>query len=68
MKLLHPAIEPNHVELVWAVRKVTTTQAKYISLFYGQDTLKTLRGAEQLSVRARAQEKLIAEYRLTFDA
>lgn len=67
MKLLHPAVEPNHVELVWAVRKVTATQAKYISLFYGQDTLRTLRGAEQLSVRARAQEKLIAEYRLTLE-
>ncbi|MGI9627183.1 MAG: HNH endonuclease [Longimicrobiales bacterium] len=29
--------EPNHVQLVWAVRKVTPTQAKYIRLFFGED-------------------------------
>ena len=44
MRLLHPATEPNHVELVWAVRKVTPVQAKYIGMFYGDAALKTLRG------------------------
>lgn len=36
--------EPNHVELVWAVRKVTPIQAKYIAMFYGEDVLEALRG------------------------
>ena len=44
MRLLHPATEPNHVELVWAVRKITPVQAKYIGMFYGDVALKTLRG------------------------
>lgn len=35
--------EPNHVELVWAVRKVTPIQAKYIAKFYGEDVLEALR-------------------------
>ena len=35
--------EPNHVELVWAVRKVTPIQAKYIAMFYGEDVLEALR-------------------------
>jgi len=37
----HPA-EPNYVELVWAVRRVTDVQAKYIAMFYGADTLRAL--------------------------
>lgn len=36
--------EPNHVELVWAVRRVTPIQAKYITLFYGRDVVSALRG------------------------
>jgi 5-methylcytosine-specific restriction endonuclease McrA len=44
MKPLNAATEPNHVELVWAVRKVTPIQTKYISMFYGRDALKALRG------------------------
>jgi 5-methylcytosine-specific restriction endonuclease McrA len=44
MKPLKPATEPNHVELVWAVRKVTPTQAKYIAMFYGREALKALQG------------------------
>jgi 5-methylcytosine-specific restriction endonuclease McrA len=47
MRLHHAAGEPNHVELVWAVRKVTPIQAKYISMFYGTETLKVLRGDGQ---------------------
>lgn len=39
-------IEPNHVELVWAVRRVTDVQAKYISMFYGRDVLRALRRHE----------------------
>ncbi len=44
MKPLRAATEPNHVELVWAVRTVTPIQAKYIGMFYGSDVLKALRG------------------------
>lgn len=36
--------EPNHVELVWAVRKVTPIQAKYIAMFYGEEVLDALTG------------------------
>ncbi|MCE2423298.1 MAG: HNH endonuclease [Gemmatimonadetes bacterium] len=35
--------EPNHVELVWAVRRVTPVQAKYVRLFYGEDVLAALK-------------------------
>jgi 5-methylcytosine-specific restriction endonuclease McrA len=34
--------EPNYVELVWAVRKVTPTQAKYIGMFYGEEVVRAL--------------------------
>jgi 5-methylcytosine-specific restriction endonuclease McrA len=37
-----PPTEPNHVELVWAVRRVTEVQAKYIAMFYGEDVLRAL--------------------------
>jgi 5-methylcytosine-specific restriction endonuclease McrA len=42
---MHPRCtpgEPNHVELVWAVRRVTPQQAHYIRLFYGEDVLRAL--------------------------
>jgi 5-methylcytosine-specific restriction endonuclease McrA len=35
--------EPNHVHLVWAVRRVTPVQAKYVEMFYGEDALSMLR-------------------------
>lgn len=54
MKPLRPAREPNHVELVWAVRKVTPIQAKYIAMFYGQDVLKAL-GGDGYALTARAE-------------
>ncbi|MEX0893662.1 MAG: HNH endonuclease [Gemmatimonadota bacterium] len=38
----HAPAEPNHVELVWAVRRVTPVQAKYIRMFYGEDVLRAL--------------------------
>jgi 5-methylcytosine-specific restriction endonuclease McrA len=34
--------EPNHVHLVWAVRRVTPVQAKYISMFYGEEAIDLL--------------------------
>jgi len=42
MKLRTVPSEPNHVELVWAVRRITPVQAKYISMFYGDDVLRAL--------------------------
>jgi len=36
--------EPNHVELIWAVRRVTPIQARYIGMFYGEDVLQALSG------------------------
>lgn len=35
--------EPNYVHLVWAVRRVTATQAKYIRMFYGEEALEAVR-------------------------
>jgi hypothetical protein len=46
MKPRHTAAEPNQVELVWAVRKVTPIQAKYIAMFYGNAALKALGGED----------------------
>jgi 5-methylcytosine-specific restriction endonuclease McrA len=37
--------EPNYVHLVWAVRRVTETQARWIAMFYGQDALALIEGA-----------------------
>jgi hypothetical protein len=34
--------EPDYVQLVWAVRRITPVQAKYIRMFYGQDVLTAL--------------------------
>ncbi|MGD8320511.1 MAG: HNH endonuclease [Gemmatimonadota bacterium] len=42
MALLSVPREPNYVHLVWAVRRVTPTQAKYVKMFYGQDALDAL--------------------------
>jgi 5-methylcytosine-specific restriction endonuclease McrA len=38
----HVPYEPNYVELVWAVRRVTAVQAKYVAMFYGEDVLAAL--------------------------
>jgi 5-methylcytosine-specific restriction endonuclease McrA len=43
MHPLRPPREPNYVELVWAVRRVTDVQAKYIAMFYGEEVLAALR-------------------------
>lgn len=42
MHPMHPPLEPNYVELVWAVRRITPAQAKYIAMFYGDDVLRAL--------------------------
>ena len=47
---LHPmrqAGEPNYVQLVWAVRRVTDVQAKYIAMFYGDEVLRALKRHER---------------------
>ena len=44
MTLLAAPGEPNYVHLVWAVRRVTPIQAKWIGMFYGRDTVEVLRG------------------------
>lgn len=41
--------EPNHVHLVWAVRRVTPIQAKYIGMFYGEETVAFLVSKGELS-------------------
>lgn len=43
MRLRTEPTEPNYVHLVWVVRRVTSTQAKYIRLFYGEDALEAVR-------------------------
>ncbi len=50
MRLLSQPGEPNHVHLVWAVRKLTPTQAKYIGTFYGEDTVAFLRSSPGLAL------------------
>lgn len=43
---MHPLtapVEPHFVHLGWAVRRLTPTQAKYIEMFYGRDTVEELR-------------------------
>lgn len=47
MKLRTEPREPNHVHLVWAVRRVTDQQARWIERFYGADALEMLAGARQ---------------------
>lgn len=42
MRLLAVPREPNHVHLVWAVRKLTPIQAKYIRMFYGKEAVAAL--------------------------
>jgi 5-methylcytosine-specific restriction endonuclease McrA len=48
--LTHPH-EPHFVHLAWAVRRLTTTQAKYIRLFYGTEALRALGGVEAVAGR-----------------
>ena len=50
MHLLTDPAEPNHVQLVWAVRRLTPIQSKYIGMFYGDDTVSVLEASEELAV------------------
>ena len=49
MHPLHTPVEPNYVELVWAVRRITQVQAKYIRMFYGEDVLRALQARQDPS-------------------
>ncbi len=47
---MHPLtipVEPHFVHLSWAVRRLTPTQARYIRLFYGEQTLHQLEDLER---------------------
>lgn len=43
MHPMHAPVEPHFVHLAWAVRRLTPAQAKYIRLFYGEETLTEVR-------------------------
>jgi 5-methylcytosine-specific restriction endonuclease McrA len=47
MHTQHLPVEPNYVELVWAVRRITPVQAKYIRMFYGEDVLRALQSKHE---------------------
>jgi 5-methylcytosine-specific restriction endonuclease McrA len=49
LRLLGQPGEPNHVHLVWAVRRLTPIQAKYIGMFYGEDTVSFLETNPELA-------------------
>lgn len=42
LHLSRQPVEPNYVQLVWAVRRITPIQAKYIRMFYGEEVLRAL--------------------------
>ena len=46
MHPIHAPVEPHFVHLSWAVRRLTPTQARYIKLFYGDETLHRLEDLE----------------------
>jgi 5-methylcytosine-specific restriction endonuclease McrA len=54
LELRAQPVEPNHVHLVWVVRRVTHLQAKYIRTFYGKSALDdlALRRLDQSSSQA----------------
>lgn len=43
------------MELVWAVRRVTDIQAKYIAMFYGEDVLAVLQRQEAAPAAVAAE-------------
>ena len=45
MTLLAQPREPDYVSLVWVVRRVTETQARYVKMFYGEEALAALTGS-----------------------
>jgi 5-methylcytosine-specific restriction endonuclease McrA len=44
MHLAHPPVVPHFVHLAWSVRRLTSTQAKYVRLFYGEAALRAIGG------------------------
>lgn len=46
MPLLSDPVEPNHVHLVWGVRRVSSQQARWIEMFYGAEVVTLLGGVE----------------------
>ena len=59
LRLLSRPVEPNHVQLVWAVRRVTPIQAKYIRVFFGEDAVPLGIGSRPAyQLRARGAVRL----------
>ena len=54
MQPIHAPVEPHFVHLSWAVRRLTPTQAHYIRVFYGEETLHHLEEIEHRGDRNRA--------------
>lgn len=52
LMLGRPPREPDYVHLVWAVRRVTAIQAKYIEMFYGASALEMLEAGSYSSSQA----------------
>lgn len=50
--------EPNYVHLVWVVRRVTDTQAKYIRMFYGESALTEVERSRQSSSQAYGRSQI----------
>jgi hypothetical protein len=44
MRLRTDPGEPDYVHLVWAVRRVTPIQARWITMFYGEEAVEALGG------------------------
>ena len=63
--------EPHFVHLSWAVRRLTPTQARYIRLFYGDDTLHQVQAFETRLAHHghrghdRLPEAIVAEHQPT---
>jgi len=51
MRLRSEPAEPTGVELIWAVRRVTPIQARYIRMFYGESALQALSEGAHHGVR-----------------
>jgi len=55
LRLLSEPVEPNYVHLVWVVRRVTDTQAKYIRMFYGEEALDLVSGEGPTAPRSASR-------------
>ena len=63
MHPITPPVEPHFVHLSWAVRRLTPTQARYIKLYYGSDTLHQLEELEQRAADRSATAIATIRYR-----